>query len=123
MLAADSGPPLTQELVVHEGFLRLSMLANDQLAMCKAQQLANIIWAFATIGYIPDTAFLEALAVESVRKRDGFNPQNLANTLWAFAKLEYKPECALLPALAEEIMGKLGRVRVTECVQHALGIR
>lgn len=91
----------------HPGFMRLTELAGKQLHLCRAQQLANIVWAFATIEYQPEPAFLEALAAEAVRKRAGFNPQNVANMLWAYAKLEYKPQGVLVPALVEEGLAKL----------------
>lgn len=96
-----------QVILSHPGFQKLSALASTQLHMCRAQQLANIIWAFATLGYQPPLAFMEALAEEAVRKRSGFNPQNVANMLWAFAKLEYTPQCRLVGTLAEEGMKKL----------------
>ena len=96
-----------QELLAHPGFIRLTELAGTQLYLCRAQQLANIIWAFATLGHIPEASFMEALAEESVRKRSGFNPQNIANTLWAFVKLEYLPKCPLVSVLAEEAAPKL----------------
>lgn len=50
---------------------------------------------------------MEALAEESVRKRNGFNPQNIANSLWAFVKLEYIPKCPLVSVMAEEAAPKL----------------
>lgn len=91
----------------HPGFIRLTELANTQLYLCRAQQLANIIWAFATLGHTPPESFMEALAEESLRKRAGFNPQNIANMLWAFVKLDYIPKCPLVKELAEEAGPKL----------------
>lgn len=98
---------LLQAILNHEGFKKLTVLANNQLQLCRAQQLANIIWAFATLDFLPIPQFLERLAEEAVSKRSGFNPQNVANMLWAFAKLEYEPTCPLLSTLAEEATAKL----------------
>ena len=96
-----------QAILDHPGFKKLTVLANNQLQFCRAQQLANIIWAFATLDFLPIDQFLESLAEEAVKKRSGFNPQNVANMLWAFAKLEYKPLCPLVSTLAEEAAVKL----------------
>ena len=76
-----------QAILVHPGFKKLTVLASTQLKTCKAQQLANILWAFATLEFIPIPQFLENLAEEAISKRKGFNPQNVANMLWAFAKV------------------------------------
>ena len=98
---------LLQAIIGHPGFKKLRALAGTQLFLCKAQQLANIIWAFATLDVTPEPAFMEALAEEAVRKHLGFNPQNVANMLWAFAKLDYMPACPLVPTLAKEALKKL----------------
>lgn len=66
---------------MHPGFKKLTVLASTQLRTCKAQQLANILWAFATLDFIPIPQFLESLAEEAIQKRNGFNPQNVANML------------------------------------------
>ena len=96
-----------QAILDHPGFKKLTVLANNQLQFCRAQQLANIIWAFATLDFLPIDQFLESLAEEAVKKRSGFNPQNVANMLWAFAKLEHKPLCPLVSTLAQEAAVKL----------------
>ena len=51
-----------------------------------AQALANMAWAFATVGQ-PDTRLFTALARTAKQHMAVFNVQNLANTAWAFAKL------------------------------------
>lgn len=98
---------ILQAILNHPGFKKLTILASTQLQSCRAQQLANIIWAFATLDFLPIPQFLEGLAEEAITKRSGFNPQNVANMLWAYAKLDYEPRCPLLTTLAEEAAAKL----------------
>ena len=49
-----------------------------------AQDLANIAWAFATVGQA-DKQLFTALARAAEQCLGDFNAQELANTAWAFA--------------------------------------
>ena len=51
----------------------------------KAQNLANTVWAFATLDQ-NDSSFYTALATAAYLRMGDFDAQNLANTAWAFAR-------------------------------------
>ena len=51
----------------------------------KCQEIANILWAFATVNIINNEVF-KILAKEIKYKARHFNCQDIANILWAFAK-------------------------------------
>ena len=57
-----------------------------QADQCKPQHIANILWAFGTLGYKPSQHLLDILSKQATLKLSGFNPQNLANLIWAFAR-------------------------------------
>ena len=57
-----------------------------QADQCKPQHIANILWAFGTLGYKPSAHLLDTLQKQATLKLSGFNPQNLANLIWAFAR-------------------------------------
>ena len=50
-------------------------------------QVANLIWAFATMQFVPSPAFLEALCARATRDLHQYSPQNISNTCWALATL------------------------------------
>lgn len=52
-----------------------------------AQNLANAVWAIATLSYTL-TEKMGAFIEQSILKIHEFGPQGLANTSWAFAKME-----------------------------------
>merc|ERR1712176_1437621 len=72
-------------------------MAERCLDKFKLQELANTVWAFATVGQ-QDEQFFKALARMAERRLDEFNAQDLANTAWAFATVG-----APAPALVEPI--------------------
>ena len=55
------------------------------------QNLANILWAYATMDRQPSAEFLAAAERRYVALLPAFNAQGIANSLWAFAQLEYRP--------------------------------
>eukprot|EP01063_Lacrimia_lanifica_P010100 TRINITY_DN16868_c0_g1_i2.p1 TRINITY_DN16868_c0_g1~~TRINITY_DN16868_c0_g1_i2.p1 ORF type:complete len:392 (+),score=38.29 TRINITY_DN16868_c0_g1_i2:139-1314(+) len=61
----------------------------------KPQELANLVWAYATVRVAVDVAavrtlFADMAAVVARRlQRDGFAPQAVANTLWACAVVQH----------------------------------
>ena len=66
--------------------INLSMQMMLQADQCKPQHIANILWAFGTLGYKPSQHLLDILSTQATAKLPGFNPQNLANLIWAFAR-------------------------------------
>ena len=101
-LAKKSGRRTNIEKLTLES---LTAIILDKIPECKPQQLANIAWAFATLGY-ENKALFESLGAEAVRKIRDFNPQDIANTAWAFATLGYENK-ALFESLGVEAVRKI----------------
>ena len=55
------------------------------------QEVANTLWAFATLGISPSASLLAALSFVADKSAGSFNPQDVANTLWAKAVLQIEP--------------------------------
>jgi len=51
-----------------------------------AQEMSNMVWAYATMG-ICDLPLFHTIAQVAVSRLDHFLPQHLANTAWAFAEV------------------------------------
>ena len=58
-------------------------MAERRLDQFNAQDLANMAWAFATVGQ-QDEQLFKVLAKMAEQRLDQFNVQDLANTAWAF---------------------------------------
>jgi cellobiose-specific phosphotransferase system component IIA len=56
------------------------------------QDLANTMWAYATLGRAPEPETRRALETAAARVASSMNPQALANTVWSYAKLGRAPE-------------------------------
>jgi len=67
------------------------------------QDLSNITWAFATLGY-KSVELLEAVAGEYERIAKSGNVQDMSNICWAFAMIGHKAE-----ALFKAVAGQHGR--------------
>jgi len=65
----------------------------------KVQEIANIAWAFATLGQIDGHLFTE-LAKVARRNLFDFEEQHLANTAWAFAAANFYSRSLFGPAFA-----------------------
>uniref|UniRef100_A0A7S0PV46 FAST kinase leucine-rich domain-containing protein n=1 Tax=Coccolithus braarudii TaxID=221442 RepID=A0A7S0PV46_9EUKA len=65
------------------------------------QALANMAWAYATVGHAAP-ALLEAVAGEAARRVAEFKPHDLAAIIWAYAKLGH-----VVPALFEGVAAEL----------------
>lgn len=61
------------------------------LADSNPQNLANIMWAFATMTITPTTDLMDGVISRFMSLLPNYNPQGIANTLWAFASLAYFP--------------------------------
>ena len=49
----------------------------------QAQEVANTLWAYATIGRAPGTGVMRELEGRAKARAGTFNTQDVANTLWA----------------------------------------
>jgi hypothetical protein len=80
--------------------------AMPRLGEFEPQNLANTVWAFATLG-VPAPQLFDAIALDSVQRIGNFKPQELANTAWAFATLGVlAPQ--LFEAIARESEQRIG---------------
>jgi hypothetical protein len=72
----------------------------------KPQNVANVVWALATMGVKPAAGLLEAMQRQAMATAGDFNPHNVANLAWALATMGVKPAAGLLEAMQ-------GRARAT----------
>jgi hypothetical protein len=56
-----------------------------------SQEIANTLWAFATMGAKPGESVMGQLERRAEAISGDFKPQDIANTLWAFATMGTKP--------------------------------
>ena len=81
----------TEDRDVDVGLLFVAMMrAAEQIPSLhpgeiSTQELANMVWSFATTAQLDEQLF-EVVARAAEVRLDEFSPQNLANTAWAFAK-------------------------------------
>jgi hypothetical protein len=80
----------------------LKNAARESVAKFKPQEIANILWAFATLGIEDEKLFSIFANVIGKRKLSFFKPQEIANILWAFATLGIKDK-KLFDDFANEI--------------------
>ncbi|KAK9864416.1 hypothetical protein WJX84_005546 [Apatococcus fuscideae] len=77
--------------------------ATKKLNKFNAQNIANLIWAFASLAQSGDKStfidLFDGAAAAAEKQMGSFSPQNAANTIWAFAKLEH-PVPSLMKAVA-----------------------
>ena len=67
---------------------RLSQAILKKIDTFNSQEIANSLWALATLNY-PDEASIRCLAQTIPNKIDTFNGQSIGNSLWALANLKY----------------------------------
>ena len=59
--------------------------ARDTAEAFNPQEVANTLWALATMGEKPERELVGALLRRARDTAEAFKPQNVANTLWAFS--------------------------------------
>jgi len=69
-------------------FAALARASEGRMCNFNSQGLANMAWAFASVGKAGEP-FFAALARASEGRMCNFNPQDLANMAWAFAVFDY----------------------------------
>jgi hypothetical protein len=80
--------------------------ATDTASTARPRNIANIMWACATLGLQPSSALLAVLSRRIISTADAFGSQAIANILWAFASLRLKPA----PELARAVMHRAAQV-------------
>ena len=86
----------------------LTGAVDDLLLSFEPQNLANALWAWATLGHDPGAALLGRVGEAVERQLGAFKPQELANALWAWATLGHDPGAALLGRVGEAVERQLG---------------
>ena len=61
------------------------------MADSNPQNLANILWAFATMDVVPPKELMDGAIQRFMDLLPAYNPQGIANTMWSFASLGYFP--------------------------------
>lgn len=60
------------------------------------QELANTLWAYASLGFTPSLEWLVQMGAACEEHVRGCKPQDLANLVWALATLRFHPGPPLL---------------------------
>ena len=76
------------------------------------QDIANTLWAFATLGQQPSDALMVGMKKHAVLVQGSFSPQ--ANTLWAFATLGQQPSQALVAVITKQAVAVQGDFKPQE---------
>jgi hypothetical protein len=66
------------------------------------QNVANFMWALATLGRAPKAELVRAMSRRSEETAGDFRPQAVANLLWALATVGVVPGQGLLRAMARQ---------------------
>jgi predicted small integral membrane protein len=78
---------------------KLMANAASVLQSFDPQDVANTVWALATMGVTPEAGLLRAMQGRATAVAGEFNPQEVANTVWALATMGVTPEAGLLRAM------------------------
>jgi hypothetical protein len=65
----------------------------------KAQNVANTLWAYATMGQEPGAGVMRGREGRAEAVAGTFNAQNVANTLWAYATMGREPGAGMMRGL------------------------
>ena len=88
----------------------LAQRAEDIVSEFNAQNIANTIWAFASLNWIPShhrarfEKLLDSLALRAERIAGDFNAQNLANFIWSFSQFRIAPDVELMETMEERAL-------------------
>ena len=79
----------------------LMLRARDTAASARPQNVANIIWACATLGLRPSPDLVDALSKRITVSAGAYASQAVSNILWAFASLRLEPSEELTQVLLQ----------------------
>lgn len=80
-------PLLQGETVPAEELDQVAANLQLRLAGFSPQSLANIAWAYATLGHAPAPPFLPLLADAALCQLHAFEPQGISLLVWSLASL------------------------------------
>ena len=98
-------------------FAAFATAAQQLMGNLKAQELANVAWAFAATGQ-KDASLFAAFATAAKRCMSNFKAQELANLAWAFATAGQK-DASLFAALATAAKQCVGDFKAQELANTA----
>ena len=85
----------------------------------KPQEVANLMWALATLGVEPGAELVTAMSRRAVASAGEFKPQNVANLMWALATLGVEPGAELATAMSRRTVAIF--VHYVECIFFVFG--
>ena len=87
--------------------------ATGRMRDFNPQNVANTVWAFATLG-VKDEELLRAAARRATERIRQFNPQNVANTVWALTTLGVREE-ELMRAAVRPVSERIREMLSGDC--------
>ena len=82
--------------------------AEAVIGLFNAQELANTVWAYATMKRQPGRGLMRALEGQTAAIVGTFNAQDVANTLWAYATMGREPGSRVMQGLEEQTHRQAG---------------
>ena len=82
--------------------------AEAVIGLFNAQEVANTVWAYATMKRQPGKGLMRALEGQTAAIAGTFNAQDVANMLWAYATMGQEPGSRVMRGLegrAEAVAG------------------
>jgi len=79
-----------------------------------AQDVANTLWAYATMGCQPGAGLMRELEGRAEAIADTFKSQDVANTLWAYATMGQEPGARLISELEGRVQALAGTFKAQE---------
>ena len=88
----------------------------------KAEEIANLLWAYARLGFTPNTGGLVAgLERRATQVVDDFQPQGIAMTILAYATLGIQPGAGLVAGLERRAVAVVGDFKPQEIANTLWG--
>jgi hypothetical protein len=78
----------------------------------KPQNVANLMWALATLGLEPGAELATAMSGQAVASAGEFKPQGVANLMWALAVISFEDQacCTIWADAISHLVTVLGRI-------------
>ena len=86
----------------------LEKRAEDTAEDFKPQEVADLVWAWATMGHRPGADVMSALEKRAADTAEDFKPQGVVNLVWAWATMRHTPRPAAMSALEERAASTAG---------------
>jgi len=107
-LASLRGAPNMHEQITQSPeFFKLITGIKERAPELSMRNLANVIWGFARMNYLPPNDVMDVLVREVGPKAESGVAQNISNTCWALSSLQYHPPDAVLSSLANAVRSKM----------------